>query len=237
MLIHSWNIQAGGGTRIERILRVIAEHGADTLVLNETTHHRLPALLAGLRDLGFTAIAPATQRPGERGVLIASKQPFAHRKPSAAGAVPPHRWCEVWFPDSKLRLAGLYFPHDAPRIKALWPRVHEAALRRRNERYLLVGDLNSGQTAFDAESGTLSSDPWFTAMPSLGMTDLWRHRNRDAREYTWLSPGRSGHRVGFRIDHAFGSASVRRRVRKVWYSHTEREDRTSDHSSLLVAIG
>jgi exonuclease III len=235
VLIHSWNIQAGGGTRLREILATIDAHGADTLVLGETTRTRIGDLTDGLRALGFTGLHAPELRNNDRGVLIASKRPFEVRSPSAKRKVPGHRWAEVWFPGKGITLAGIYFPDTAAPIAALWPRVHEAAQMRREEPYLLVGDLNSGSSLVDAEAYAFASDPWFSAMPYHGMVDLFRHKHRDRREYSWYSK-RGEKRNGFRLDHAFGTLAIRRRVRNVWYSHSEREHRVSNHSSLLVAI-
>jgi exodeoxyribonuclease III len=235
VILQSWNIQAGGGTRIAAIMTSISRHAADTVVLGETTATRLPELSASLRKLGFTSIHAPRPPERKRGILIASKRPFEVREPSAKASVETHRWVEAWFPEERLGLAGIYFPDTAKPIAALWPRVHEAALRRRDEPFLLVGDLNSGHGAFDTDGADLSSDPWFTAMPFHGMVDLWRHKNRHARQFTWYSNHR-GKRRGFRLDHAFGTAALRRRVRRVWYSHDERRAGTSDHSALLVSI-
>jgi endonuclease/exonuclease/phosphatase family metal-dependent hydrolase len=84
------------------------------------------------------------------------------------------------------------------------------------EHALLVGDFNTGYSPVDAESG--------------------RHRNRAALEYTWYSRAKSGPLHGFRIDHAFASAPLLRRVRECRYFHEERESSASDHSALLVRV-
>lgn len=220
---------------MRRVLETIARHGADTVVLTETTADRHDELGAGLRTLGFGAPAGVAPADRARGVLIASKRPFERREPSATDRIPEHRWSEVWFPRERLGLAGVYFPDTAKPIAEFWPFVHQAALRRRDENFLLIGDLNSGQSILDTHGRDLGSDPWFTAMPFHGMFDLWRHRHRDRREYTWYAKNR-GRRFGFRLDHAFGTAGVRRRLRNAWYSHGERTRRISDHSSLLVAL-
>jgi len=235
VIVQSWNIQAGGGTRMTAILASIARHAADTVVLAETTTTRLGELTAGLRSLGFASFHAPEPPARKRGILLASKRPFVPRDVSATRRVEPHRWVEAWFPKERFGLAGIYFPDTAKPIQALWPRVHEAARRRREEPFLLVGDLNSGHGAFDTEGAELSSEPWFTAMPYHGMTDLWRHKHRDVREYTWYS-NHTGRRRGFRLDHAFGTASLRRRVRTIWYSHDERLAGTSDHSPLLLSL-
>jgi exodeoxyribonuclease-3 len=235
VLIQAWNIQAGGGTRLDKIFEEIIREGADTVVLGETTQHRLPDLKTGLRTLGFVSIHAPKPPDRKRGVLIASKRSFLKKPPSAGSNIEKHRWAEVWFPKERVRLAGLYFPDTAKPIMAMWPRVLEAATKRRDERYILIGDLNSGHSAFDTEGVDLSSDPWFAAMPFHGMIDLWRHKHRDARDFSWFS-NHKGTRRGFRIDHAFGTTAIRRRVRRIWYTHDARLKRISDHSALMLEL-
>lgn len=234
MFIQAWNIQAGGGTRLPAVLDCIAQHAADTLVLGETTSTRFESLTSSLRRLGYSAIHAERPRGAERGVLVASKIAFEIRKPSAS-KVTAERWAEVWFPRHKFGLAGVYAPDSPAGIAAFWPRIHEAASTHREGQYLLLGDLNAGHAVFDSEYGVLHGDPWFTAMPYHGMFDVWRHKNRAAQEYTWFSVNRGVSR-GCRLDHAFATAALRRRVREARYSHAERESGVSDHSSLLLRV-
>ena len=71
----------------------------------------------------------------------------------------------------------------------------------------------------------------------LGWTDLWRASNGAETEYTWYSKRKGGtDRNGFRVDHAFASPALRRRVVSCQYSHEERSAGVSDHSILLVEI-
>jgi exodeoxyribonuclease-3 len=236
MRVFAWNIQQGGGRRIGRLMRTVVERRADTVVLGETSRTRFAELATALTGLGFRLATIEPPPADDRGVLIATTRPFRRRAPSARGVVARHRWSEVWFPEARFALAGLYFPDTAKPIQALWPRVIEAADRRRAEDYFLTGDLNSGQSAFDTEGATLSSDPWFSAMPFHGMVDLWRHRHRDKREYTWYSHARNGKRNGFRLDHVFGTHGARRRLGEVRYFHEDRAPGLSDHSSLLFEV-
>jgi exonuclease III len=74
-------------------------------------------------------------------------------------------------------------------------------------------------------------------MTKLGWIDLWRTFNTNGTEYTWYSRLKGGEPGnGFRLDHAFASPVLATRVRACRYSHNEREQRTSDHSILLVDI-
>jgi hypothetical protein len=58
----------------------------------------------------------------------------------------------VHFPEPAFTVAGLYFPDGQAGIREFWPWVHHGARKRLDEAFLFIGDLNSGSTAFDAES-------------------------------------------------------------------------------------
>ncbi len=226
----------GGGTRLDRIVDTIAGHDADTLVLTEVTPTRSAALAARLKTLGYRAVVPTAPPAGRGGVMIASRLAFTMRRQSRVQGAGAYRWAEVRFTKARFTLVGVYFPDTPKAIASFWPHALAAVDPLRDAAVLLVGDFNSGQSHFDAEGQAISSDRWFTAMPFHGFADLWRHTNGDAREYTWYSQGSGGTPRGYRIDHAFGTASLRRRVRKAWYSHDERLRRDSDHSSMLISV-
>lgn len=184
MLVLAWNIMQGGGRRMADILGSIDSHRADTVALAEVSTGRIAELRSGLRALGFTAFHAPSPPLGKRGVMIASKRAFRKRPSRESLGLPHHRWAEVRFPEKRFTLVCTYFPDTGPAIRAFWPKAHEACKKLNRDAVLLVGDLNSGQSALDAQSGELSSNPWFTAMPLLGYTDLWRHRHRSRLEYT-----------------------------------------------------
>ena len=236
MLILSWNIMQGGGRRMRDILATIEGHRADTVALSEVSATRHGELRAGLEALGFAHVHAPALPQGQRGVLIASKSAFRKQPSRESHGLPHHRWAEVRFAQKRFTLVCTYFPDTGPAIRAFWPKAHEVCAKLSRDPVLLVGDLNSGQSALDAERGTLSSNPWFTAMPLLGFTDLWRHRHRSRLEYSWYSKRGGADLNGFRIDHAFGTDALRRRVRRCEYSHDERTRGISDHSALLVSV-
>ena len=77
----------------------------------------------------------------------------------------------------------------------------------------------------------------FAKLSSLGWTDLWRHHNSGATEWTWYSKLKGGVRGnGFRLDHAFTTPSLRSRITSCKYSHAERDAGISDHSMLIVEV-
>ena len=236
MKILAWNIMAGGGTRISRIADVIAAHEADTVALNEVTPGRTRELRAALRKKGFEHFHVPRIPEKQLGVLIASKAAFRRQPNRTDLGLPAHRWAAVKFRAKKFVLVCTYFPPTAPGIKDFWPRVHSACTDLRDDSALVVGDLNSGDSVFDAERGTFVSDKWFSAMRLHGFTDLWRMKHRTRLEYTWYSQRGGKAMTGFRIDHALGSEALRRRVRVCEYSHGERVEKISDHSLMMISL-
>jgi exonuclease III len=235
MKVISWNIQAAAGERLTRITAQLAAWDADVLALSETTPTRVRDLTTALGALGYGHIH-APPHPKDRGVLIASKQAFRARPSREEFELPAHRWVEVELTTSKVVLACAHFPSTGPEIRAFWPKAYAALEQMRERAVLFVGDLNSGSTAFDSTTSELSSDPWFTAMPLLGYTDLWRRQHRATLEYSWESTHPNGGK--FRIDHAFATDALRRRVRDCRYLHEGRHPKNtrSDHSAVAVEL-
>jgi exodeoxyribonuclease-3 len=119
----------------------------------------------------------------------------------------------------------------------LWDAVLKQAEIRHTRAFLFVGDFNTGAHRLDEVGKTFSCAEHFQKLSTLGWTDLWRHHNPGITEYTWFSKLRGGAPGnGFRVDHAFATPILVPRVKRCWYSHAERESRTSDHSILIVEI-
>lgn len=109
------------------------------------------------------------------------------------------------------------------------------ARARRQDRYLFVGDFNSGESGVDTEGYRFGAGDRFPALWSLGWVDAWRAVHGGRREYSWYSTGRgSVQRNGFRLDHALVSPALAAHVVTCHYSHAEREQQLSDHSALLL---
>jgi exonuclease III len=234
MRVLSWNILQGGGKRISDVVAAIDAHKADTVVLGEISQQRSGELLGALAKSGYTVASGLSLPAGQRGVLVASREEFVAR-PAPEPRLESHRWVEAHFPRRQLTVVGAYFPDHVAGLKMFWPDALKACTRLRSSPTLITGDLNSGHALLDTQGRFVSSDQWFLAMPFHGFTDLWRHKNGRADEYTWYSPGKKGGN-GFRLDHAFGSESLRRRVRACQYCHDNRKPGLSDHSSLIVEV-
>jgi len=228
--ILTWNIRAGGGTRLPRIAAALAEHAADVLVLTEyrsgDAGQRLRAVLC---DQGYSWLSPV-EPPGIRnGVLIA-----ARTKPRLVAHVTEHvpePWRMLAITIGGVRLFGIYMPNLRAKIP-YWEALIEASTPHAGGRALALGDFNTCRAYVDEPGATDVTALFLDKIQAAGFRDVWRDRFPDGREYSWYS-----HRSnGFRIDHAFASAAMTRRIVTVRYSHDERTAGLSDHSALLVEI-
>lgn len=226
----TWNIRAGGGARVPRILDRIAAIDADVVVLTEFRLGRTgDAMLSGLAAAGLAHVAMRQAPSRTNTVVVASREPL---RPVAA--VPePHSRHIVAVEISDLAVFGVYFPQrGAKRPVFDWLLSLPAEWRRRPA--LILGDLNTGRNDLDIEPGGTPFDvaEAMDELAAASWTDAWRHFHGSTREYSWRSPKR-----GFRIDHALASAPLLPRVRGAWYDHTVREAGESDHSLLVVEVG
>lgn len=238
MKILAWNIRHGGGTRLARIFETIVGHDPDVVVLTEFQPGPGKKLVADLKARGWSNIESTSPAHRFNGVLVASRANMEMRRqvPAVDSPTLADRWLEVHFRVKMFSMAALYLPTSKEELVQSWELIHEVAERRRGEHFLFLGDFNTGYTPFDAENGSFSSERYFCGMPMRGFSDAWRCRNGRALEYTWYSHTKIGRRNGFRIDHAFASTPMLRRIRECRYSHVERESGVSDHSSLLVRV-
>jgi exonuclease III len=156
------------------------------------------------------------------------------------------RWLDVDLPNFGFGIGLLHILCSVPKTKdqitgeakiRFWNAVLGAAETRLQEPFLFVGDWNTGAHRLDERGKTFLCAEHFTALSTLGWTDLWRHRNPDTTEWTWYSKFKGGARGnGFRLDHAFATPPLATRVQECRYSHLEREAGVSDHSIVIVEV-
>jgi exodeoxyribonuclease-3 len=226
----TWNIRAGGGTRLVRIAQAIAAHDADVLVLTEYRSGEAGRLLrAVLRDQGYGWFSPVDPPGTRNGVLIAARS-----RPRLAAHVAEHvpePWRMLAVTIGRVRLFGIYMPNLKAKIP-YWEAFIEASTPHSGGRALALGDFNTCRAYVDEPGATDVTALFLDKIQVAGFRDVWRDRYPDGREYSWYS-----HRGnGFRIDHAFASPLLARRIGVVRYSHDERTTGLSDHSALLVEI-
>jgi exonuclease III len=226
----TWNIRAGGGTRLPRIAEALAIHAADVLVLTEYRSGEAGLRLReALRAMGYTWLSPI-EPPGIcNGVLIATRERpgrIAHVSASV-----PEPWRMLTVTVGGLRLFGIYMPNLKAKLP-YWEALIEASGPHASRRALALGDFNTCRAYVDEPGATDVTAIFLDRIQTAGFRDVWRDRFPAGREYSWYS-----HRGnGFRIDHAFATACLARRIGVIRYSHAERLGGLSDHSALLVDI-
>ena len=178
---------------------------------------------------GLSCLYRSVTVPNVNGLLVATRTSCADIEELPAPAGHGHRLVHVRLDD--VHILACYFPQGKEKIPVFevvleWAEAHSA------NPALIVGDLNTGKHRVDEAGATFIAADYLERLEGLGFTDAWRHFHGPAREYSWFSTKGNG----FRVDHAFVSEALLRRLRRVDYSHAEREEGISDHSILLIDL-
>jgi exonuclease III len=230
MRLLAWNIRHGGGRRLPRVVETIARHAADVAVLCEYRLTTGAALRAALADRGYRHATDVEPPTGRNGVLIASRAPLGSARLLSRRVEEPHRLVRTELACG-LQLVGVYMPNLLRKVP-YWEAVLRAARRSRGQRALFIGDFNTTRHFIDETGAVCLTSHYMDRIERAGFRDAWRDRNPHAREFSWYS-----HRGnGFRLDHAFCSASLMATLRAVHYVHAPRTDGISDHSMMIVEV-
>ncbi len=226
----SWNIQQGGGSRLDRIGTALVTHSPDIAVLPEFRAGESGRLLSNLlRDTGLTHQSVPTAAPQVNSILLASRLPF-RQEPIPGLGDEAHRCILARF--TGFNVVAVYSPQNLEKdplfttlIRAIRPLLAEPTV--------FCGDFNTGKHRID-QDGTSFTSPWIMdTLEAEGWIDSWRRQHGEKREFSWFSNVGNG----FRIDHAFVSPGMVPVLGSVSYSHTEREEGRSDHSLMRLELG
>lgn len=236
MRIMTWNLQHGGGKRIGSIIKALRSYSADALVLSEFRNNPPGEILRKeLEQMGYLFQAAPSADARTNTVLVASCEPFE-------AVTFPGQMTDPVLGDFStsvllarfplLNVFGLYLPGEE-RKRPVFEFLLKLPPVYLETNSLLIGDFNTGQHYLDEAGATFMSAHQFEELLSQGWVDAWRRRNPVAREFSWLSPG---YQNGFRLDHAFVSPKLDQRVSDVRYSHSERIEKITDHSLMLMEL-
>jgi exonuclease III len=230
MRILTLNICHGGGSRVPAICTSIARHNADILVLTEFREGRSGrAVRERLAAEGWIHQTTIDPPPKTNGVVIASRIPFGMTTRLSTSGLEQWRAIECQF--DRFDLLGVYVPLGSSK-PTFWNALNTVARHNRDRNYLILGDFNTGRHLIDEAGTTFLCEKSFRELEELGFIDAWRSLHPEAREYSWFSRAANG----FRLDHCFLAPSLVTRFISARYSHTEREQRVSDHSALIVDL-
>lgn len=235
--ILSWNILQGGGRRAENIAKAILDHKPDIVTLQEFRNgDGGKHIAAALKNAGLTyQYFGETEKSSEHTIFIASRFGFDAGE-FLSEPVTPIPILEAFFSKEQLGfeliLLPVHFPQKKPQVPLFVKLIEETrSLIKTNT--LLIGDLNCGIPLEDSQTDSFFATQYFQTMLNDGWIDSWRSRNKEAREFTWISSVRKN---GFRYDQALSSSSFDQQIKKIYYDHTVRDNKYSDHSAMLVEL-
>ena len=241
----TWNIGNPSSDRAQRQLEWLANRPEDVLVLTETKASAGCQLLAdAFLAAGYDVVRPSLV-PGELGTMIVSRATLEPDDWAARLRYLPSRACSAVVPTSSgpVHLIGLYVPsrdgspEKTARKRDLLDSCRSGldAMRGRNGRILLMGDLNILEPDHQPHYSFFAPFEYGfyrCLLEDFAMVDAFRHMNATRVEHSWVS--RSGD--GYRYDHAFCSRSLADVLRTCDYVPEPRLSRLSDHSALTVRL-
>jgi exonuclease III len=244
MRVVFWNIRAGGGLRVERIVAQLERWAPDAVALCEfratPPSRELARRLAAL-GLAHQCTTAQPAQPTANRLLLAARWPLTRirlRTP-CDDAVRLLLVASIRAP-RPITLGVMHVPNRVTGRKDVFCAAALALVDRwRRGPAMLVGDTNSGLPGIDEETAVFGprEAAWLSSLERSGWLDAFRLRHRTARAYTWYSPNG---RNGFRIDQAFVNHALRSRLRRIRHEWGSRVGPgphfPSDHAALLVDL-
>lgn len=225
----SWNIQAGGGSRIMPLLKSIKESNSNIVTLSEFRNNTSGLLIRnGLLKAGFRYQVVTDSKPNENSVIIASNIPFSSRLYPLAD--PKYSGNIVTAEFGAFNLMGVYMPHKKKHI--LFKTAREA-LSKSSVPFILAGDFNSGKNYIDQKGNSFWYTEELVKLEEGGMIDAFRYVNEGVEEYSWFSHQKNG----FRYDHIYCDNSLQTIIKDCYYDHSWRINKLSDHSPMFLEMG
>ncbi|MFB9433591.1 NUDIX domain-containing protein [Streptoalloteichus tenebrarius] len=237
------NVQSPSAERARRQLDWLASRPEDVIVMTETRASDGCRLLAEAFTAAGYAVINSCPRPGEHGVLIASRLAIRPDDWKEKLGYLPSRAVSGLLPTSlgDLRLIGLYVPSrdaspEKTERKRRWLDDCDSALTGTDAHpTLLLGDLNVLEPDHQPRYGFFAAfeyDFYRSLSEKHLLIDAFRHLHPTATEHSWV--GRTGD--GYRYDHAFCSRSLADRLLSCDYVHEPRLTKLSDHSALTAHL-
>lgn len=223
----SWNIRQGGGTRVLAIAQAITKYDAHVVVISEFRHNKRGEQLSKqLRVLGYEHQVTPAETGNTNAVLIASRLPCGFA--DFADRVDDFEYGLLRAEFDGFDILGAYLPHKK---KHTWFDVILEEVAGRGP-MILAGDINTGKNGIDQAGKSF----WYTdkleALEAAGYVDAFRLKHGDRQEYSWFSHQGNG----YRYDHTYVHPALIPFVQDCDYSHTEREEKLSDHALMLLDL-
>ena len=249
----TWNVQHAATPRTYRQAATLATCGEyDVLVLTEVAASESGDLLAELLcDLGYSVALPDAADDRYR-VLVACRGGDMDVVSDVGVDVLPHRCLgvRVVLEHGEIGVLGLYVPSRGPKdrrnvAKRAFQRAVSAALPNLSDRLevagpvVIMGDLNVVEPAHRPHYPVFGQWEYdfYHSFTHAGFADAF-HLFRPGRvDHSWFGrPDSSGHRNGYRFDHAFVTTTHSSAVQDCRYLQDFRTDGLSDHAAMTLTL-
>jgi exonuclease III len=231
--IISLNLRHGGGSRIAQLTDWLVSKSPSVVIATEWRNNIPGQFLQDRLALnGLNSIAMDAATSQSNSVLVATSRVRIRREL-------PHqirqRAISFFASLDDFSILGCYFPQGSAKA----PFFHcciEITKQHSQSPFIMVGDLNTGRNDLDIEGNGVSfycADQFVGLHEQAGLTDLWRLRHGERRDWTWRS-----NKNGFRIDHAFGNQAFVDRFPnfRCEIDHEPRVTELTDHSAIILDL-
>jgi len=230
--ILSLNIRHGGGSRMNNLVEWIGRQSPGATIITEWRNNASGQQLRnGLLSGGLRSFS-GVRGPKINSTLLAAGE-FTYSEMITPPNSPAGEMALLSL--NSVTVIGCYFPQRMAKIP-FFERCIEVAAKAQHLPLLIIGDFNTGRNDLDIEgNGTRfdCADQFIGLCNQAGLSDLWRFRHGQRREWTWRSA-----KNGFRIDHAFGNQAFIDRFPnyRCEIDHEPRLMGLTDHSALIVDL-
>ncbi len=225
-------MHGGGPTRTAEAAILLAQAGADLVILSEFRAARGSQVLQALTDSGLVHAASAPPARGGNTVTIASRWPLVGAHAPASSPNGRALACEV--PLLGIHVLGVHIPDESAvsaRDRAwatttAWARGHAA------KRAIIAGDFNTSRTGIDPPRDGQTCEHCLGVLESLGFSDAWRKAGCPEPGTSWFGP--NGERQ--RLDAVFVSRTLASAIQSAGFDTSCVASRVSDHAVFKVEL-
>jgi exodeoxyribonuclease-3 len=227
MKILTWNIQHGGGSRINQILIILNYYNADLVVLTEFRNNKnKDKITQTLNSKGYHFFESPACSPTTNTVLIGSKTEFTTTYFQLEVKENSHRIFQIEL--NGISIYPCYFPQKNLKKPVFEFLIKQIKSHNPKDKIIVIGDLNTGKHYIDEDKNTFYYSEYLLELEKY-LTDAFRQIHGPIKEFSWYSSAGNG----FRIDHCF---TKNLQIQSCTYHHQPRTDKVSDHSIMEVEI-
>lgn len=229
----TWNIRHWGkNSALKNIIESIDKHDADISVITEYRNNQNWATIKNHFLWKWFFLIDSNPQENDNWILIISKTELSINTINYGLPNATHRWIDfkpVWY-DMNILAVHIPWFWDKWWKEDFWKNLVWFANIKKDDNYIILWDYNTWFKE-DSEWSPFKLSEYMYRLLDLNWTDTWRIFNK-ITEYSWYSVAKNW----FRIDYIFSTKSLVNSFENVYFSHTERELKYSDHSMLICEV-